>query len=123
MRMMDELRFAGHDTRTLKEILDSINEVAVTLDYMPCRAIQDDIAEIAERFAAGSFISVYDALPETDDEVLCWYEYYHWSRDKIMPEYGIGRCYNGCWTGEVANGRSCKVLAWMPLPKPPEVKE
>ena len=122
---MAELRFEDPDPRTLKEILDSVNEVAVTLDYMQCRAIQEDIAEIANRFAAGGWISVDDALPETDDDVLCWYEYYHWNSDKILPEYGIGRCYNGRWTGEVANGISAKVLAWIPLPKPPivEVKD
>ena len=67
------------------------------------------------------WISVEDALPKTDDAVLCWYEYYHWSKEKILPEYGIGFCINGIWCGEVSNGRNAKVLAWMPLPKPPEV--
>lgn len=38
------------DGRTLKQILDSINEVAVRLDYLDCRSIQEDIAEIWDRY-------------------------------------------------------------------------
>lgn len=34
---MSELRLAGPDTRTLKEILDNINHTACELDYMHCR--------------------------------------------------------------------------------------
>ena len=66
-----------------------------------------------------------ERLPDTDDEVLCWYEYYHWSRGKVLPEYGIG-CYlreTSAWFGEVANGKDARVIAWMPLPKPFEPQE
>lgn len=66
------------------------------------------------------WIPVTEALPENGVEVLCWYEYYHWSKGKVMPEYGIGYQFNGHWGGEVSNGRDCRVLAWMPLPEPPE---
>ena len=63
------------------------------------------------------WIPVSERLPETDDEVLCWYEYYHWSQEKVLPEYGIG-CYfkeTSKWYGEVAVGRDVRVIAWMPL--------
>lgn len=66
------------------------------------------------------WIPVSERLPDTDDEVLCWYEYYHWSQEKVLPEYGIG-CYfkeTSAWYGEVAIGRDVRVIAWMPLPKP-----
>ena len=66
------------------------------------------------------WISVDDALPANDVYVLCWYEYYHWSQSKILPEYGIGYCVNGYWGGEVSNGRDAKVLYWRPLYEPPE---
>lgn len=65
------------------------------------------------------WISVEDRLPENGVDVLCWYEYYHWSKEKVLPEYGIGYCFNGMWGGEVSNGRDCNVLYWMPLPEPP----
>lgn len=60
-----------------------------------------------------------ERLPDTDDKVLCWYEYYHWSREKVLPEYGIGGYLRetSAWFGEVANGRDVRVIAWMPLPK------
>ncbi len=38
------------DCRTLEEILNSINDVAVTLPYLLCRSIQEDIAEIWRRY-------------------------------------------------------------------------
>lgn len=118
---MSELRMAGPDTRTLKEILDSINEVAVTLDYMPCRAIQEDIAEIAYRFAAGSWISVEDALPHA--------EYGEGTNVLTIDTMGLQRVaeWNGgnwCWpTGEViATCGKFPITHWMPLPKPPLVE-
>lgn len=113
---MSELRLAGPDTRTLKEILDSINEVAVTLDYMPCRAIQEDIAEIANRFAAGSWISVDDALPEEFENVIVANK-----RGKI---FDIDKAWwNGSGFARCGKPNYYKVTHWMPLPKPPEVKE
>ena len=63
------------------------------------------------------WIPVSERLPDTDDEVLCWYEYYHWSQEKVLPDYGIG-CYfkkTSAWYGEVAVGREVRVIAWMPL--------
>ena len=68
------------------------------------------------------WIPVSERLPDTDDEVLCWYEYYHWSQEKVLPEYGIGR-YTSAWFGEVANGKDVRVIAWMPLPAPFEPQE
>ena len=63
------------------------------------------------------WIPVSERLPDTDDEVLCWYEYYHWSREKVLPEYGLGRYLTetSSWFGEVANGHKVRVIAWMPL--------
>ena len=66
------------------------------------------------------WIPVSERLPNTEDEVLCWYEYYHLSQKKILPEYGLG-CYfkeTKSWFGEVANGKDVRVIAWMPLPEP-----
>ena len=66
------------------------------------------------------WISSSERLPDTDDEVLCWYEYYHWSQEKVLPEYGLGRYLRetSAWFGEVANGKDVRVIAWMPLPEP-----
>ena len=71
------------------------------------------------------WIPVSERLPDTDDEFLCWYEYYHWSQGKVLPEYGLGRYLRvtSSWSGEVASGRDVRVIAWMPLPKPYEPQE
>lgn len=68
------------------------------------------------------WISVKDGLPEDTNPVLCWYEYFHFTPEMVLPEYGIGYYFpiNKRWGGEVTVGRGAKVLYWMPLPKPPE---
>ena len=66
------------------------------------------------------WISVKERLPEEGKEVLCWYEYFRYgSYNRMFQTYGIGQCYNKMWCGEVANGIRARVIAWMPLPKPP----
>lgn len=69
------------------------------------------------------WINAKDKLPESDDEVLCWYEYYRFGEYNAMFQtYGIGCYFEGQWLGEVSNGVKAKVLYWMPLPPKPEVK-
>lgn len=64
---------------------------------------------------------VEDALPTDGEDVLCWYEYFRFgSYNRLYRTFGIGYQYNGNWGGEVSNGRLARVLAWMPLPEPPE---
>lgn len=63
-----------------------------------------------------------EKLPPEGKDVLCWYEYFRYgSFNRMYQTYGIGFQFNGNWGGEVANGRSAKVLAWMPLPEPPKM--
>lgn len=70
------------------------------------------------------WISVEERLPTNGEHVLCWYKYSCDRNYSIWREnYGIGYCYNGHWGGEVANGILPRVIAWMPLPKPPKEEE
>lgn len=63
-----------------------------------------------------------EKLPPDGRDVLCWYEYFRYGAfNRMYQTYGIGSQFNGNWGGEVANGRSAKVLAWMPLPEPPKM--
>lgn len=67
------------------------------------------------------WINVKDRLPEDGKEVLCWYEYFRYGDyDCMWRTYGIGFCHCGVWIGEVAQGVKARVIAWMPLPEPPE---
>ena len=64
-----------------------------------------------------------EKLPPEWQDVLCWYEYFRYGAlNRMYQTYGIGFQFNGNWGGEVANGRSAKVLAWMPLPEPPKME-
>ena len=72
------------------------------------------------------WISVEDRLPTDNRDVLCWYEYFRYgSYNRMYQTYGIGH-YNKSidfWGGEVSNGEKCRVIAWTPLPLPPNNKE
>lgn len=64
-----------------------------------------------------------EKLPPEGQDVLCWYEYFRFGEYyRMYQTFGIGYQFNGNWGGEVAQGQKAKVLAWMPLPKPPEEK-
>lgn len=70
------------------------------------------------------WIPVTERLPENGVKVLCWYEYFRYGEYNRMYEtYGIGYQFGKSWGGEVAQGQKAKVLAWMPLPEPPEQEE
>lgn len=67
------------------------------------------------------WISVKDRLPETMDDVLCWYEYFRFGEyQRMFQKCGVGFCVHGAWGGEVAQGYKARVLYWMPLPEPPK---
>ena len=61
-----------------------------------------------------------EQLPEHDGEVLCWYEYFRYGEyNRMYQTYGIGFYFNGMWGGDVINGVNSRVIAWQPLPEPP----
>lgn len=67
------------------------------------------------------WIPVEERLPENGEKVLCWYEYFRYGEyNRMYQTYDIGYQFGGSWGGEVARGHRAKVLAWMPLPKPPK---
>ena len=115
----------------------AFNDCAYVLNLEAARAVEKLLAENAElktdidyTVAANTelygalprWVSADEQLPENFRPVLCWYEYYHWSDRKMLPEYGVGYCVNGRWGGEVSNGIDAKVLFWMLLPEPPKEK-
>ena len=143
---MSELRLAGPDTRTLKEILDSINEVAVTLGYMSCRAIQEDIAEIYDRYGDG-WIECDKQLPPdgqlvigavctTDIIRMNGGETFEDALRRTNKESALHPRIEPCWYGHDGSGDQktvgwygydgfpmvCHPRYWMQLPKPPVVE-
>lgn len=64
-----------------------------------------------------------EKLPPEGQDVLCWYEYFRFGEyNRMYQTFGIGYQFNGNWGGEVVQGQKAKVLAWMPLPKPPKME-
>lgn len=68
------------------------------------------------------WIPADEELPPEGKHVLCWYEYFRYGGyNRMYQTFGIGYQFCEYWGGEVAQGRDAKVLAWMPLPEPPEM--
>lgn len=68
------------------------------------------------------WIPCSEGLPNDFEDVMCWYEYFRFGEyNRMFRTFGIGYQVNGHWGGEVSTGRNAKVLAWMPLPEPPEM--
>ena len=70
------------------------------------------------------WVKAEDKLPPEGELVLCWYEYFRFGLyNRMFQTFGIGCHYAGNWCGEVANRTRARVIAWMPLPKPPKEEE
>lgn len=89
----------------------------------------ETVLEYAENLPAADVAPVVhwvladEKLPPEGQDVLCWYEYFRFGEYyRMYQTFGIGYQFNGNWGGEVVQGQKAKVLAWMPLPKPPEEK-
>lgn len=108
--------------------VEKADYTAISSDADDCKA--DYLREIIESVPAADviprprWIPADEELPPNGQEVLCWYEYFRYGLyNRMYQTFGIGYQLNGNWGGEVAQGRNAKVLAWMPLPEPPEMDE
>ena len=91
----------------------------VVADYL----LDNGVTFVTETNVGSKWIPASE-LPETDNEVLVWFEYFRYgSYNRLFRTIGIGCTFRGEWSGFV-NGesgwRDLKILAWMPLPEPPK---
>lgn len=74
----------------------------------------------------GNWIFCSERMPEDEQDVLVYFEYYRYGDyNRLFQTIGISNTYKGDWSGFVngASGwRQLRILAWMPLPEPPEEK-
>lgn len=75
------------------------------------------------------WISAEERMPENDEDVLVWFEYFRYGNyERLFQTIGISHTFRGEWSGFV-NGscgwRDLRIIAWQPLPKPyrEEMKE
>ena len=68
------------------------------------------------------WIDVEKQKPEQGQEVLCWYEYFSYKKNRMRQTYGLGIWCGDGWYGEVAQGNKAKVLFWTLLPARPRKK-
>lgn len=74
--------------------------------------------------AVNRLIPVEDALPDSAEDVLVWFEYFRYGEYNCLYQtYGIGNYFShhDNWLIDKSTGwRDLRVIAWMPLPKPPK---
>lgn len=105
---------------------NKLNELIVSFFRRDARYYGCDSLELADHLIANGvtlrqWIPVSERLPDTMNDVLCWYEYFRFGEyQRMFQTYGVGFCVSGMWGGEVANGYMSRVLYWMPLPEPPQ---
>lgn len=109
---------------TKNAAINAVENAPIELFQSEWEEIEEAIntAPAADVIPRPHWIPADEELPPNGQEVLCWYEYFRYGLyNRMYQAFGIGYQFNGNWGGEVARGRDAKVLAWMPLPKPPEM--
>ena len=99
-------------------------KAAKSVDGSETHIIHENVASppAADVIPRPRWIPADEELPPEGKHVLCWYEYFRYGGyNRMYQTFGIGYRFCEYWGGEVAQGRNAKVLAWMPLPKPPEM--
>ena len=100
---------------------ESPQEIPYLLAAKVLREVSDALA--ADVGPVVHWVLTDKKLPPEGQDVLCWYEYFRFGAfNRMYQTFGIGYQFNGNWGGEVAQGQKAKVLAWMPLPRPPKME-
>lgn len=73
-------------------------------------------------YCVPQWISVKDRLPETNDDVLVWFEYFRYGDFNCMcNQYGIGNYIDNSWLINGETGwKKLNVISWMPIPEMPK---
>lgn len=121
LRMADEekRRCAGENSLQFDSAKGYANGIANAIDCVKSGIM------LGEKARTTPWIMCSERLPENDmEEVLVWFEYFRYGEyNCLYRTIGMSHTYRGGWSGFV-NGtsgwRNLRVIAWMPLPKPPE---
>ncbi len=111
-------------------VMSAVEEVNSVLEYLrelkAYRATGYTPKQIQNKLKQTEWIHCSERLPEDDEKVLVWFEYFRYGEyNRLYRTIGTSTMYDGEWSGFV-NGSSgwhqLRIIAWMPLPEPPVEK-
>lgn len=110
-------------------ILENVNTTKVQLammkhgfkspDMTTAKFINDVLPTTCTRLE-DRWVLIEDGLPPEGVTVLCWGGYFPFGSYERKYRVSTGYQYNGTWNGDVRTKICADVIAWMPLPEPPE---
>lgn len=73
------------------------------------------------------WVSVKHELPKNNEEVLVWFEYFRYGEyNRLFQTWGIGEYfekYNSWMINHETGWSDLRVIAWLPIPEPPESED
>ena len=105
--------------------LDYINEI---------QRLQADVAKLTvenekllNKKAKIQWVSTKYELPKNNEEVLVWFEYFRYGEyNRLFQTWGIGEYFKNydTWMINHETGwRDLRVIAWLPIPEPPDSED
>ena len=113
------------------DIFRAVQEIGITVDKDELiKALKYDRYQYVRGYTDGliadKWTPAYESLPQDGETVLVWFEYFRYGDyNRPFQMYGLSHTFRGEWSGivnDTTGWKDLKIIAWQPLPAPPQYK-